>query len=129
MNTKSIGDIGEKKAGRFLKKNGYRIIARNKHESHNEIDIIAANFQFVVFVEVKTRTVNENDNIFYGTAASAVTLGKQERTIKGARSFMASNPKKFKNKMIRFDVIEVYLDKSSLQVKVINHIENAFVSK
>ena len=129
MNTKDIGNLGEKKAVRFLKKNGYRIIERNKHESHNEIDIIASNLQFVVFVEVKTRTVNSNDDISFGYAASAVTLGKQERTIKGARSFMSSNPKKFKNKMIRFDVIEIYLDKSDLKVKGINHIENAFIYK
>lgn len=129
MNTKDIGNLGEKKAVRFLKKNGYRIIERNKHESHNEIDIIASNLQFVVFVEVKTRTVNSNDDISFGYAASAVTPGKQERTIKGARSFMSSNPKKFKNKMIRFDVIEIYLDKSDLKVKGINHIENAFIYK
>ena len=129
MNTKDIGNLGEKKAVRFLKKNGYRIIERNKHESHNEIDIIASNLQFVVFVEVKTRTVNSNDDISFGYAASAVTHGKQERTIKGARSFMSSNPKKFKNKMIRFDVIEIYLDKSDLKVKGINHIENAFICK
>lgn len=129
MNTKDIGNIGEKKAARFLKKNGYRIIAKNKLESHNEIDIIASNLQFIVFVEVKTRTVSSNDNIFFGLAASAVGRPKQERTIKGARSFIASNPKKFKNKMIRFDVIEVYLDKTNMKFKALNHIENAFVSK
>lgn len=129
MNSKSIGDIGEKKAARFLKNKGYRIIERNKHESHNEIDIIAANFKFVVFVEVKTRTVNEKDDIFYGIAASAVNIAKQERTVKGARSFIVSNPKKIKNRMIRFDVVEVYLAKETLRVKAINHIENAFTAK
>ena len=129
MNTKSIGDIGEKMAVRFLKKKGYRILERNKHESHNEIDIIASNLQFVAFVEVKTRTVKSNDNIYYGVAASAVNFGKQERTIKGARSFVASNPKRINNRMIRFDVIEVYLDKENLKIKGINHIENAFVYK
>ncbi len=129
MNTKDIGNLGEKKSVRFLKKHGYRIIERNKHESHNEIDIIASNSQFIVFVEVKTRTVNSNDNISFGYAASAVNLGKQERTINGARSFIASNPKKIKNKMIRFDVIEVYLDKINFKVKAINHIENAFIYK
>jgi putative endonuclease len=129
MNTKDIGNIGEKKAVRFLKKNGYRIIAKNKHESHNEIDIIASDPKFIVFVEVKTRTVNSNEDVSFGYAASAVNLGKQERTIKGARSFISSNPKKAKNKMIRFDVIEIYLDKNDLKVKGLNHIENAFVSK
>ncbi len=129
MNSKGIGDIGEKKAARFFKKKGYRIIDRNKHESHNEIDIIAANTQFVVFVEVKTRTLNAKDDVPYGIAASAVNSAKQERTVKGARSFISSNQKKIKNRMIRFDVVEVYLDKETLQVKGINHIENAFVSK
>ena len=129
MNAKNIGDIGEKKAAQFLKKKGYRILERNKHESHNEIDIIAVNFEFIVFVEVKTRTVSSNDDISYGIAASAVNFQKQERTVKGARSFILSNQKKIKNRMIRFDVIEVYLDKTSLKAKAINHIENAFLSK
>lgn len=129
MNTKNIGNIGERKAARFLRKKGYRIIERNKHESHNEIDIIAANLKFIIFVEVKTRTVSPDDDISYGIAASAVNFAKQERTIKGAKSFISTNPKKIKNKMVRFDVIEVYLDKSSLKLKGINHIENAFISK
>ena len=37
--TKDIGDVGEKAAVKFLKKDGYKIVGRNKHFSHNEIDI------------------------------------------------------------------------------------------
>lgn len=129
MNKKAIGDLGERKAAKFLKKKGYRIIERNKHESHNELDIVVSNSKYIIFVEVKTRTVDKDDNVYYGIAASAVDSGKQERTITAARHFLSSNPKKSKNKMIRFDVVEVYINRSDFKVKDINHIENAFFAK
>lgn len=129
MNTKSIGDIGERIAARSLKKQGFRIIERNKHESRNEIDIIAANRQYLLFVEVKTRTVNDDTIGYLGIAASAVNLKKQERTIAAARNYIFENPKIIKNKQIRFDVVEIYLNKSDLKLKAVNHIENAFMAK
>ena len=36
-----IGRLGEDQAARYLKKNKFKIIERNLHVSHNEIDIIA----------------------------------------------------------------------------------------
>lgn len=129
MNTKAIGDIGENKAVRFLKKKGFRIVDRNKHESRNEIDIVALNRQYVLFVEVKTRTVNDDAIGYLGVAASAVNLKKQERTIAAARNYIFENPKIIKNKQIRFDVVEIYLNKTDLKLKAVNHIENAFMAK
>ena len=101
MNTKAIGDIGENKAVRFLKKKGFRIVDRNKHESRNEIDIVAVNKQYVLFVEVKTRTVNDDAIGYLGVAASAVNLKKQERTIVAARNYIFENPKII-NKLITY---------------------------
>ena len=57
MNTTEIGRLGEKLAARYLRKNGYRILETNKHQSHNELDIIAANKEWILFIEVKTRSV------------------------------------------------------------------------
>ena len=70
MTTKDIGDIGEKAAAGFLRENGYKITARNKHLSHKEIDIIAEDKSFIVFVEVKTRKKNsyiEKNSLFFKT--------------------------------------------------------------
>lgn len=118
-----IGKYGEDIACKFLKKEGYKIVARNKHESHNEIDIIASNKEYIVFVEVKTRSVE--DDLFnpYGTPASAVTASKQEKLIAAARSYLRGNPT---NKQPRMDVVEVYLKKGTKSVLKINHFENAY---
>ena len=40
---------------KYLKKNKYRILKANHHESHNEIDLIVTDRTHLVFVEVKTR--------------------------------------------------------------------------
>ena len=123
MKTVDIGRIGEKAAARFLKRSGYKILAKNLHISHNEIDIIAKDKQNLIFVEVKTRTLNTENELPFGTPAQAVNYAKQQRTIQAARSYIKANPTSL---MIRFDVIEVILDNSDKKVSNINHIVGAF---
>lgn len=124
MNTTKLGRFGEKIAARFLKKNGYKILETNKHQSHNEIDIIASNKDFLLFVEVKTRSVASDLYSAYGSPASAVDKRKQARTVQAAKSYLLANDTI--NKQPRMDVIEVYLDKSTGKVLKIHHIPNAF---
>ena len=125
MTTTEIGRYGEKLAAKFLKKNRYRIIAKNSHQSHNELDIVAVNKEYIIFVEVKTRSVGEDLHSEYGTPAEAVTFLKQKRLIAAAKSFMAKN-KKYYKKQPRMDVIEVYLNRENGKLLKINHFENAF---
>lgn len=127
MKTVDIGRIGEDAATRFLKKSKLKIIERNIHISHNEIDIIAISKKqkLILFVEVKARTVDKDLYSPFGTPASAVTKEKQQRTIAAARGYMHSNPKYF-DYQPRFDVIEIYLDKEDHTILKTNHIENAF---
>lgn len=125
MNRQDIGALGEKHARRLLKKNGYKIIAKNLHQSHNEIDIIACNKDALVFVEVKSRTQTDRETLL-NSAAAAVTYQKQQRIICAAKQFVARNPKSASDKEIRFDVIEIYFDKISGNICSTNHIINAF---
>ena len=122
---KTVGNFGEDLAVKYIKKKKYKILGRNVHEGKNEIDIIAANKTTIVFVEVKTRCVESADNIaFEVCAASAVDFDKQKRTVSAARAYLLENPT---DKDIRFDVVEVYLDKKDQKKTFeINHIENAF---
>ncbi len=122
--TTEIGRLGEQIAAKHLKKNGYRILEQNLHRSHNEIDIIAKNKECLAFVEVKTRSCEEDLYLPYGTPASAVDRKKQKRIIQAAKSYLATA--KFSNKQLRLDVIEVYLDKHTKKVLKINHITDAF---
>ena len=123
LSKSEIGSHGESIACKFLKKEGYKILERNKHESHKEIDIIASNKDYIAFVEVKTRSVDEDLFNPYGTPASAVTFSKREKLIFAARSYLRSNPT---DKQPRMDVIEVYLKKGTQKVLKINHFENAY---
>ena len=125
MTTREIGILGEKIAAKYLKKSGFRILERNKHYSHNELDIVARNKHFLLFVEVKTRSFSGNElQNDYGIPSSAVTREKQKRLLCAARDYIRSNGTK--NRQPRMDVIEVYLEKDSKKIIKINHIENAF---
>lgn len=127
MKTRDIGNIGETAAVRFLKKQGYKVIERNLHISHNELDIVAIHKKqkAVVFVEVKARSVENDLYSKFGPPASAVTKSKQQRTVSAAKAYLQTN-KKVHELQPRIDVIEIYLSKEDLKVLKINHIENAF---
>ena len=127
IKTVDIGRFGEDVAINFLKKNRYKIIARNLHISHNEIDAIATlkKQKIIVFVEIKARSVEKDLYSPFGTPASAVTKEKQQRTLSAARGFLKEHVK-FYDFQPRFDVVEVYLSKEDMQVIKVNHIENAF---
>ena len=118
------GNFGEDEAAKLLKKKGYKIFAKNHVEGDGEIDIIAADSEFTVFVEVKTRKYGV-DNPVEPRAASSVTPEKQRRIIKAAKTYLAYNPT---DKKVRFDVIEVYYDTEGAKrrVREINHLEGAF---
>lgn len=126
MTTAEIGKKGEKLAANFLKRNGYKILERNLHQSHNEIDIIASNKEYIVFVEVKTRTANKDLFLPYGSPATAVTKEKQKRTVRAATNYLLTQSKKAKEKQPRMDVIEVYLEKETGNLLEIHHITDAF---
>ena len=127
MTTKEIGDVGETIAVKFLKKNRYKILSRNLHVSHNELDIIALHkkTKTVAFVEVKTRSVEADLYSPFGTPSSAVTKQKQARLLQAAKGFLNDNPK-YNGYQPRFDIIEVYLKKEDKTLLNVNHFENAF---
>lgn len=126
MKTVEIGRLGEAYAAKFLKKQGYRILAKNNHQSHNEIDLIVSDKQYLVFVEVKARSVKEDLYLSYGSPASAVDRQKQKRTVKAAQAYMLTCKKRESLKQPRMDVIEVFLEKETYRLLKINHIINAF---
>lgn len=122
-NTTSVGRYGESVACEFLKSKKFKILEQNYYSSHNEIDIIAENKQYIIFVEVKTRSCSANDRFEFGTPACAVTYSKQKRTLAAAQAYLIEHKT---NKTPRLDVIEIYLDKASNTVIKLNHIEDAF---
>ena len=76
----ALGRMGEDAAARLYTDAGYRVIERNRHESHNEIDLILENATSLVFVEVKTRTQSPGTRPRFGRPASAVDAGNRAST-------------------------------------------------
>ena len=126
-----VGMTGEDVAAKFLEQNGYTVIERNYRSGHQEIDIIARDEQFLVFVEVKTRSCLIPQNMAYGRPASAVSATKQHHITTAARAYLRAHPDH--NLQPRLDVIEVYLKKTTAgappQLLDIHHIRNAFFAR
>lgn len=117
IDTNKIGIKGEKFAVKYLKKNKYKILLRNFSCHLGEIDIIARNDKYIVFVEVKTR--NETSMIL---PRASVDYKKQENITSTANYFM----RKYKTDLTtRFDIAEVIYD-SKGKMKI-NYLENAFI--
>lgn len=58
LGPRSLGQRGERYAARYLKQQGFRIIARNRMLGgglRGEIDLIGIDGEFLVFIEVRTR--------------------------------------------------------------------------
>lgn len=113
---KNLGELGENKAINFLIKNGYNILEKNFRSKHGEIDIIAKEKNEYVFIEVKTRT-----SIKYGMPVEAVDKNKKEHILNASKYYIYKNY--LQNQFIRYDIIEVYINKNNY---LINHIKNAF---
>ena len=118
-----IGKKGERIAVRYLRREGFRIVAKNRHFGRNELDIIAKNKHYIVFVEVKTRSFVSPEHA-EGRPSDAVGRAKRRRTVEAAREYLRSHPTK---RCPRLDVIEIYLDRSKGNKPYkINHIPAAF---
>jgi putative endonuclease len=107
---------GENLAANWLATHGYTVIERNYRYGHGEIDIIARNEEFTVFVEVKTRGAGS-----FGTAAAAVSSAKQRQLIHVARGYMYE--RNLGELSCRFDVITV---DARGDTRTIEHFPHAF---
>ena len=107
-----VGEQGEKQAIKYLKKQKYKIVAHNYHNMIGEIDIIAQDKNYIVFIEVKTRTSG-----VYGHGYEAVNERKQHKLRQVAQLFLQE--KHLEKFDIRFDVISIDED-------IISHFKNAF---
>ncbi|OOB79306.1 MAG: YraN family protein [Epulopiscium sp. Nuni2H_MBin003] len=110
-NKRQIGSMYEVKAEEYLEKKGYIILENNFRNRTGEIDIIAKDNEYIVFVEVKFRT-----NTKYGLPREAVNRVKQKNIINVAKFYIE---RKKLDSFFRFDVVEVFNND-------IKHIINAF---
>lgn len=114
-----LGSWGESIAASYLQRKRYKILATNFRCRMGEIDIIAENRHYLVFVEVKLRKSDR-----FAQAREFVNLRKQERIKTTAMLYLSRNET---DKQPRFDVIEIYapLGMDSKRPEII-HLEDAF---
>jgi putative endonuclease len=99
QSTRARGRYGEAAAEAYLRKHGYRILARNLHLRYAEIDLLALERETLCFVEVRLRTSNR-----FGTAAESIDARKRQRLVRAATSVMAQSELP-PYRAVRFDVV------------------------
>lgn len=81
-----IGKWGEQAAAAYLEACGYEIVERNARTTSGEIDIVARQGEFTVFVEVKTRTSRR-----FGLPEEALSPRKLAHMLAAAQEYAAAH--------------------------------------
>lgn len=112
------GRAAEDASASFLSSQGYEILRRNVRTRLGEIDMIAREGEFLVFLEIRSR---RHDGL--GLPQETVAYRKQDRLRRLARLYLAAerNP----DCLCRFDVVGVLIDLDGT-VRSIELIKDAF---
>jgi putative endonuclease len=113
-----FGSRSERAAARFLKRLGYRIVARNYTCPQGELDLVALDDDCLVFVEVRS-TGNDNTD----RPAASVDCAKQRRLTNLALHFLQH--RRLLDRPARFDVL-VLSWPADRREPAIKHFRSAF---
>jgi putative endonuclease len=112
-----FGKKGEELARLYLIKKGYQILKSNWRFSYKEVDIICKKNQFLIIVEVKTRSDN-----YFQEPWESVEHSKRKHLIEAAEAFIEGY-NDFEE--IRYDILSIVMRKNA--EPEIEHIEDAFI--
>ncbi len=115
---KPLGYLGERAAEKFLKRKGYKIVARGLRLRGEELDLVAVDGRTIVFVEVKTRRGPR-----FGHPTEAVDKRKQRRITRGALVFLKRH--QLLEHKSRFDIVAITWPESAKK-PTIEHFSAAF---
>ncbi len=117
MKRRETGILGEKLAKDFLKKRGYHTLETNYRCPQGEIDIVAKHKDFLVFIEVRTKTSRQ-----FGSPEESITPAKKERMRAAAFHYRQTHDNLLP--LWRIDVVAVELNQKG-GLSRIELIENA----
>lgn len=100
-NKRAIGSRQEELAAAYLEQRGVRILERNYRSRQGEIDLIARDGDYLVFIEVKFRKDNR-----HGVPAEAVNARKQQR-IRHTAAYYLYQSRYGDDVPCRFDVVAI----------------------
>ena len=115
--TQEFGELGERIAERWLRKNGWRLVQRRFRSGHRDIDLIVERGDTVAFVEVKARR-----GARFGDPVEAVNWAKQRELARSAHVWIDRHGRP--DESYRFDVVGVLVEGDRVRVR---HVANAFV--
>lgn len=118
-NKRQTGARYETLAASYLERRGMRILVRNFRARNGEIDLVAQDDEYLVFVEVKYRSSG-----VAGTGAEAVDRRKQ-KTICRISDYYRTRFGIKESTPVRYDVVECALDERE-EIRVIWY-KNAFL--
>ncbi|MDO5717261.1 MAG: YraN family protein [Tissierellia bacterium] len=113
---KKTGDIGEDLALEFLEQKGLYVLERNYRNYVGEIDIVAMDEEYLVFIEVKTRLSDR-----FGMPNEAVDDRKKRKIYDTSAIYIAE--KNCTDLDVRYDIVEVLRENGKFSI---HHIVNAF---
>ena len=113
-----FGTRSERAAARFLKRLGYRIVARNWSCSLGELDIVALDGETLVFVEVRSTEAQGVER-----PAASVDAVKQRRLTDLALAFLQKH--KLLDRAARFDVLAICWPANQRDPEIV-HYQDAF---
>ena len=113
-----FGTRSERAAARFLKRIGYRILARNYTCPHGELDLVALDGDCIIFVEVRSTETADA-----ARPAESVNPAKQRRLTNLALHFLKRHY--LLGRPARFDVLAVSWPANQRKPDVVHH-PNAF---
>ena len=111
-----FGQIGERVAERWLRRQGWRIVQRRFQNGHRDIDLVVERDGTIAFVEVKARRGNG-----FGGPVAAVGWRKQRELARSAMVWIDRHGRP--TEAYRFDVIGVLVDGPMVRVR---HVPGAF---
>jgi len=86
MNRRELGQKWEELTEQYLRKKGYKILTRNYQIRGGEIDIVAQDGEFLVFIEVRFRS-----DISFGTPSETVNKKKKAALKKAIKVYIHEN--------------------------------------
>ena len=113
-----FGTRSERAAARFLRRLGYRILARNYTCPHGELDLIALEGRCIVFVEVRSTGCDDTDR-----AAASVDDAKQRRLTRLALYYLQEHH--LLDFAARFDVLALSWPPERSEPRIV-HYRQAF---
>ena len=110
-----LGNKGEALAVDFLVENKYEILEKNWRYKRAEVDVIAKKDNWIIIIEVKTRS-----SATFDSPADSINKTKIKMLTEAAEAYILQNDL---DNEVRFDVISIIKQKKNHSIQ---HIESAF---